>query len=70
MLDIAGGKGELTARLTMCQSIPVILIDPRKAHVERCYTDLVYKSLPKKWQQRVSQQIKEEPNFVRTTLSS
>ena len=70
VLDIAGGKGELTARLTMCHSIPVILIDPRKAHVERCYTDLVYKSLPKKWQQRVSQRIKEEPNFVRTTLSS
>lgn len=55
ILDIAGGKGELSARLTLCHSLFVRMIDPRPANVYDCFYKNVYRSLPKKWQQRVDQ---------------
>jgi 2-polyprenyl-3-methyl-5-hydroxy-6-metoxy-1,4-benzoquinol methylase len=37
ILDIAGGKGELSARLSMCHSLHVVMIDPRPADIESVY---------------------------------
>jgi hypothetical protein len=53
ILDVAGGKGELSARLTLCHSLRVKLVDPRPAPVLKCFLETVVRSLPKKWQQRV-----------------
>jgi hypothetical protein len=56
VLDVAGGKGELTARMTMCHSTNVILVDPREADILKVFQNTVYRSLPKKWQERISAQ--------------
>ena len=62
VVDIAGGKGELAARLSYCHQINVCIIDPRKADVSKCFIDVVLPKLPKKWQQiyRQKSQEKEE----------
>jgi len=65
VLDIAGGKGELSARLTMCERLKVVMIDPRKANVMKCYVDRVLPTLPKKWQERFKSRSEE---FVKNTL--
>ena len=51
VLDVAGGKGELAARLVFCHNVSVIMVDPRKANVRKCYEDVVFKTLPKKHQE-------------------
>ena len=51
VVDVAGGKGELAARLSYCHKINVCIIDPRKADVSKCFIDVVLPKLPKKWQQ-------------------
>ncbi|EEC50960.1 predicted protein [Phaeodactylum tricornutum CCAP 1055/1] len=53
ILDIAGGKGELAARLCMCDSQKVVLVDPRPADVVACFETVVLPRLPKKWQARL-----------------
>ena len=56
ILDVAGGKGELSARLTLCHTLNVRMVDPRPADIYECFHKLVYRSLPKKWQQRINSQ--------------
>jgi len=60
IMDIAGGKGELAARLTICHKVNVVMIDPRKADVPACFMKNVYGSLPKKWQERISEKGSED----------
>jgi len=48
--DIAGGKGELAARMAYCHNLNVTIIDPREADVVKCFLDVVLPKLPKKWQ--------------------
>lgn len=60
VLDVAGGKGELTARMTLCHSTNVILVDPREADIMKVFQNTVYRSLPKKWQERISAQDSKE----------
>lgn len=38
ILDVAGGKGELSARLSLCHSLRVVMVDPRPADIESVYT--------------------------------
>mmetsp|Transcript_11289 Transcript_11289/g.23086 ORF Transcript_11289/g.23086 Transcript_11289/m.23086 type:complete len:306 (+) Transcript_11289:972-1889(+) len=64
VLDVAGGKGELAARLSMCHNLQVVLVDPRKADVSSCFTSLVLPKLPNKWQHRIQQQISDDPDFI------
>ena len=64
VLDVAGGKGELAARLSMCHNLQVVLVDPRKADVSSCFTSVVLPKLPNKWQHRIEQQIADDPNFI------
>jgi hypothetical protein len=70
ILDVAGGKGELAARLSMCHAFNIILVDPRPADIADCFLIRVLPKLPKKWQQRISQQQESNPTFVQDTVNS
>lgn len=65
ILDVAGGKGELTARIALCHSTNVVLVDPREADVLGVFRNTVFRSLPKKWQERISSQ---NPMDIEDTL--
>lgn len=64
ILDVAGGKGELSARMTICHRLNVKMVDPRPANISECFHKLIYRSLPKKWQQKISQ----NPNVIENAL--
>ena len=68
ILDVAGGKGELSARLSLCHSLHVVMIDPRCADVESVYINTVVRTLPKKWQGSTAEQLKQSSTFVRDEL--
>jgi 2-polyprenyl-3-methyl-5-hydroxy-6-metoxy-1,4-benzoquinol methylase len=68
ILDVAGGKGELSARLTLCHSLHVVMIDPRCADVESVYINTVVRTLPKKWQNSIAEQLKQSSTFVQDEL--
>ena len=70
VLDVAGGKGELAARLTMCHGIQVIMVDPRLADVPHCFQTTVLTKLPNKWQDRIQQRLNDNPHFVKETIQS
>ena len=61
VLDIAGGKGELAARLCFCHGLNVVMVDPRTCDIVRCFESLVLPKLPKKWQQRLKAQRDANP---------
>jgi hypothetical protein len=65
ILDIAGGKGELSARLLFCCGIEhVTQVDPRDgANIASVYHQLVVPKLPRKWQQQYLQRCIAQPNF-------
>jgi hypothetical protein len=65
ILDVAGGKGELSARLSLCHSLRVMMVDPRAADIESVYMNSVVPKLPKKWQQSIEERVKHSPSFVR-----
>jgi Methyltransferase domain len=69
ILDVAGGKGELTARLAMCLQQKVVLVDPRSADVVDCFETLVLPKIPNKWQKRIQERRAENPDFVRDAMS-
>lgn len=68
ILDIAGGKGELSARLSMCHSLHVVMIDPRPADIESVYMKGVIPKLPKVWQQSIKERLHKSPTFVQDEL--
>jgi hypothetical protein len=68
ILDVAGGKGELAARLCMCHSLSVVMVDPRPANVAHCFESLVLPKIPKKWQQRLEERSASNPNVVVDTV--
>jgi len=70
VLDVAGGKGEVAARLTMCHLQKVVMVDPRPADVAHCFDTLVYPKIPNKWQKRLDDQRKENPNVVQDKLAN
>ena len=70
ILDVAGGKGEVSARLCMCHKQNVVMVDPRKANIVECYEKLVLPKIPKKWQQRIQEKISNNSNFVIDTVES
>ena len=39
ILDVAGGRGELSARLSMCLLQNVVMIDPREADIVQCFEE-------------------------------
>ena len=68
VLDIAGGKGELSARLTLCHSLRVVMIDPRPADIPSVYLKSVVPKLPKKWQHSLEERLRTSPMFVEEEL--
>lgn len=70
ILDVAGGKGELAARLSMCHQCSVVLVDPRKANVIDCFQRVVLPKLPKKHQQRLQQKLELNPGFLESVIDS
>lgn len=68
ILDVAGGKGELSARLSLCHSLRVVMIDPRPADIESVYMNSVVPKLPNKWQTSVEEKMKHTPSFVQDML--
>mmetsp|Transcript_3912 Transcript_3912/g.6025 ORF Transcript_3912/g.6025 Transcript_3912/m.6025 type:complete len:310 (+) Transcript_3912:129-1058(+) len=68
VLDIAGGKGELSARFALCHSLRVVMIDPRPADVASVYLNSVVPKLPKKWQHSLEERLKHTPSFVEDEL--
>ena len=68
VLDIAGGKGELSARLALCHSLRVVMIDPRPADVASVYLNSVVPKLPKKWQHSLEERLKHTPSFIEDEL--
>lgn len=69
ILDVAGGKGELAARMCMCLRKKVVLVDPRKADIAHCFKTLVLPKIPNKWQKRLEDQRDQNPSFVEDVLS-
>ena len=68
ILDVAGGKGELSARLSFCNNLRVVMVDPRPADVVQCYEDVVFRGLPKKWQTRLREKQASNPNILTQRL--
>lgn len=64
VLDIAGGKGEVAARLTMCHQQHVVMVDPRPANIVDCYEKIVLPKIPNKWQKRLEDQRRTNSDFV------
>jgi hypothetical protein len=56
ILDVAGGKGEVAARLCVCHRRHVIMVDPRLADPHACFLSTVLNKLPLKWRQRIQEQ--------------
>jgi len=68
ILDVAGGKGELSARLSLCHSLHVVMIDPRRADIESVYMNSVVPKLPNKWQKSIEERSGRSPTFVQDEL--
>jgi hypothetical protein len=64
ILEVAGGKGELAARLCVCHQRHVILIDPRPCDIERVFKTTVLRVLPRVYKERFEKREKAEPNYV------
>lgn len=68
ILDVAGGKGELSARLCLCHSLHVKMVDPRQADIASVYMKDVVPKLPNKWQGSVHKRLETSPTFVEDLL--
>jgi hypothetical protein len=68
ILDVAGGRGEVSARLTMCERQRVVMVDPRPADVVDCFEKLVLPKIPNKWQLKLEQQRQDDTEFVRNIV--
>jgi hypothetical protein len=70
ILDVAGGRGEVSARLTMCHRQKVVMVDPRPANVVDCFEKVVLPKLPNKWQQQLEKQRRNDPTFLQNIIPS
>ena len=64
VLDVAGGHGEITARLAYCHHIASTLLDPKRADLEATLHEKVVAKLPAFWRQRAT------PEAVAAALAS
>jgi hypothetical protein len=61
ILDVAGGKGEVAARLCVCHNKRIVMVDPRSSDPLACFLSTVLQKIPRTWQQRLAQ---KEPDFL------
>jgi hypothetical protein len=64
ILDVAGGKGEVAARLCVCYHCRVTLVDPRPCNVVNAFLSSVLRQLPKTYQQSIEERVRSDPGFV------
>jgi hypothetical protein len=64
VVDVAGGKGELAARLAVCHQLNVLLVDPRPANVIATFKSSVLPKLPKRHQERMRERCSENEAFL------
>jgi hypothetical protein len=64
VVDVAGGKGELAARLVVCHQLHVRMIDPRPANVIATFESQVLPKLPKRHQERMRQRCNDNDAFL------
>jgi SpoVK/Ycf46/Vps4 family AAA+-type ATPase len=70
ILDVAGGRGEVAARLTVCHRQNVVMVDPRPANVVECFESLVLPKIPNKWQQSLERQRLSNSDFVKEIIDA
>jgi hypothetical protein len=70
ILDIAGGNGELSARLLFCHQFRVILIDPRPTNILKTFQIHVLPRLPKKHQERFRHRWETNPQSIHDMVTS
>jgi hypothetical protein len=70
ILDVAGGKGELAARLCMCHGMNVTMVDPRPADILHVFNSIVLPKLPNKWQHSIEGKVQSNPNFIEETIAT
>lgn len=70
VLDVAGGKGELSARLAVCHGASVTMIEPRLTDLQEVYLSRVVPRLPEKWQKRLAVRRAETPGFLEKIIAS
>jgi hypothetical protein len=68
ILDVAGGKGEVAARLCVCHNQRVVLVDPRDSDPHACFVSTVLPKIPSKWQGRLKE--KSDPQFLETLFAT
>jgi hypothetical protein len=68
VIDIAGGKGELAARLIVCQRLRVVMIDPRESDVPLCFEKTVLPKLPAVWRCRFQRRQQEDAHILEKTF--
>lgn len=68
VLDVAGGKGELAARLALCHGMTVMLVDPRTADIASAYIRDVVPRLPRSWRDRIQDRCQSEPNYIQSMV--
>ncbi len=68
VIDIAGGKGELAARLIVCQRLRVAMIDPRESDVPLCFEKTVLPKLPAVWRCRFQRRQQEDARILEKTF--
>jgi hypothetical protein len=64
IVDVAGGKGEVAARLSLCHACRVVLVEPRPADLVHCYLHWIMPKLPNKWIARIQQRLQENPACI------
>jgi hypothetical protein len=70
ILDVAGGKGEVSARLCMCHRQRVVMVDPRPADIVDCFERLVLPKIPNKWQRKLRERIVDNPTLVKDQVEA
>ena len=53
VVDVAGGKGEIAARLAHCHGVRCLVMDPRTGSVEETFLKKVAPRLPGKWRESI-----------------
>jgi hypothetical protein len=64
ILDIAGGNGELAARLLFCHHFRVVLVDPRPTNIVSTFQTHVLPRLPKRHQERFRHRWETNPQSI------
>ena len=69
VVDVAGGKGECTARLSLCHRLRVVFVDPRECDPVACFQKEVLPRLPRAWRDRIYEKLQDDPRMLEERVS-